>query len=448
MWVPGSLAFLCRPRLIACAAARSGDACRPLSRSRAARGDRPWSPARRRARAFDLLRAPVVGAFLRWRYGRRVLQAAMLLLAALVVVVDGFIGPQVAPMNLAGVLPWTYWRGLAVLGLLAAGNVFCMACPFMLPRELGQAARLGQPALAALAAHKWLAAALLVAFFWAYEAFALWDSPWGTAWIALGYFAAAFVVDGLFRGASFCKYVCPIGQFHFVQSLVSPLEVKVREPDVCARCTTHDCIRGNAAQRGCELDLFLPRKVGQPRLHLLPRLRRRLPARQRRHPAGRAGGGLWRDPQRSSVGRFAERPDLAALTLVLFGPSPTRPAWSLRSKRTSSAQREGAGSLLRLQPSRRSPPRRRRLGARKGLVGRPGAFAEVFRRQAMTLCRSPSPCGRLTSSSTRHGGPVRADRFSSARPCQRTSAGSRHVSRAGDRVPRGSSSSCSTAAFC
>jgi len=44
-----------------------------------------------------------------------------------------------------------------------------------------------------------------------YEAFALWSSPWVTAWIAIGYFAAAFVVDSFFSGAAFCKYVCPIG---------------------------------------------------------------------------------------------------------------------------------------------------------------------------------------------------------------------------------------------
>ncbi len=37
------------------------------------------------------------------------------------------------------------------------------------------------------------------------------------------------MVDSVFKGASFCKYVCPIGQFHFVHALVSPLEVKVRE---------------------------------------------------------------------------------------------------------------------------------------------------------------------------------------------------------------------------
>ena len=79
--------------------------------------------------------------------------------------------------------------------------------------------------------------------------------------LVIGYFAAAIIVDGLFKGASFCKYVCPIGQYQFIQSLISPVEVGVRNLAVCATCQTHDCIRGNDKQRGCELQLFQPRKT-------------------------------------------------------------------------------------------------------------------------------------------------------------------------------------------
>ena len=121
-----------------------------------------------------------------------------------------------------------------------------MACPFTLPRALGKRLRLGQRAFPAALRSKWLAAGLLASFFWAYEAFDLWDRPAATAGIVVAYFAAAFLVDAAFRGASFCKYICPIGQFQFAGSLVSPLEVKVRQPEVCAGCTTHDCLRGNA----------------------------------------------------------------------------------------------------------------------------------------------------------------------------------------------------------
>src|SRR5262249_31536405 len=146
------------------------------------------------------------------------------------VIYDGLSGPAVSPMNLAGVLPWIHWRGLVILGLLAVGNVFCMACPFVLPRTLARRLLPRQSrSWPRWLRNKWLSVCLLIVFLWAYEALALWDSPWWTAWLALGYFVTAFVVDVLFRGAAFCKYVCPIGQFNFVQSLVSPLEVKVRD---------------------------------------------------------------------------------------------------------------------------------------------------------------------------------------------------------------------------
>ena len=195
---------------------------------------------------FDALRLRILGPFLRWRHARLTLQLVMALLAG-AVIVDGLTGTQVAGMNLAGVLPWIHWRGVLILGLLAAGNLSCMACPFLVPRTLARRwlpARLRWPRRLR---GKWPAVILLALFFWAYEAFSLWDRPRWTAWIAVGYFVAAFAIDGLFRGASFCKHLCPIGQFNFVQSLVSPLEVKVRDEDVCTSCRTKDCIRGSSS---------------------------------------------------------------------------------------------------------------------------------------------------------------------------------------------------------
>ena len=219
---------------------------RPINRSKIAR--------------LDLLSLPLVGRLLRWPHLRRAAQL-MTFLLALLVVIDGLLGPQMAPMNLAGVLPWTHWRGLTVLALLVAGNVFCFACPFNFARDLGRRILPARWSWPRRLRSKWIAIALLLLFFWAYEAFSLWESPSYTAMLVIGYFAAAIIVDGLFKGASFCKYVCPIGQYQFVQSLISPLEVGVRNLAVCSTCQTHDCIRGNDKQRGCELELFQPRKA-------------------------------------------------------------------------------------------------------------------------------------------------------------------------------------------
>ncbi|MGD1090914.1 MAG: cytochrome c oxidase assembly protein [Bryobacteraceae bacterium] len=253
MWVPGSIVYLI-PALILTMGALTGRRSRPL---RAA----PIKPVPRKPASapWDLLRLPALGRIFRYRHFRRIVQA-LLFVIAVALVIDGLFGPQIAPLNLAGVLPWTYWRGFAIVALLTAGNFFCMACPFMLPRDLARRFLPARHRWPARLRSKWTALVLLALYLWAYEVFAIWSSPWWTAWIVIGYFVTAFLVDGFFEGASFCKYVCLIGQFHFVNSLVSPLEVKVRSAAVCGSCRTYDCIRGNQDHRGCELQLFQPQK--------------------------------------------------------------------------------------------------------------------------------------------------------------------------------------------
>ncbi|HEV3163090.1 MAG TPA: cytochrome c oxidase assembly protein [Isosphaeraceae bacterium] len=335
MWVPGSLAYLLplfslgiRLLFGDSQAANPASSTKPIPAPPAGIGyplpiltAASGFPAagRRRHAGLDVLRTPLLGRFLRWRHARLAFQIPLLVLAA-VFIVDGLRGPRVSAMNLAGVLPWIHWRGVVVLGLLAAGNVSCMACPFMAPRTL---ARRWLPAglrWPRRLRSKWLAVVLVGLFLWAYEALSLWDRPWWTAWIALGYFVAAFVIDGLFRGASFCKYVCPIGQFNFVQSLVSPLEVKVRDPGTCASCTTKDCIRGRESIPGCEMGLFLPRKAGNMDCTLCLDCIHGCPHENIGIHVGVPGRGLADDRFHSGIGRFRNRPDLAALILILvFG---------------------------------------------------------------------------------------------------------------------------------
>jgi cytochrome c oxidase assembly factor CtaG len=309
MWVPGSMAFLI-PAAVIAVKCLTGSQVRP---SQVAKPRRPLPAPPRRP--FDLLRVPVLGAFFRWKYFRTSMQILLFGLAVLVVL-DGLFGPQVAGMNLAGVLPWMHWRGLTVLALLVAGNLFCMACPFTFARDLGRKILPASFRWPRALRSKWPAVVLLAVFFWAYEFFGLWATPWWTAWIILGYFAAAVLVDGFFKGAAFCKHICPIGQFHFVSSLASPLEVRVREPSVCASCRTHDCLRGNATQRGCELHLFQPAKSGNMDCTFCLDCVKACPTDNVGIMAVPPGGDLLNAGRRSGVGDFAQRPDIAALVLV------------------------------------------------------------------------------------------------------------------------------------
>jgi hypothetical protein len=296
-------------------------------------------------RSFDLLRVPGIGRFLRWQHSRTVLQIPVLLVAV-VMILHGLLGPTLAPKNLATVLTWVHFRGVLVLVLLCAGNFFCLACPFMLVRNAAR--RWFRPRFdwPRWLRNKWMSVGLFVAILFTYELFSLWSSPWWTASLAVAYFAAIVLIDGLFKHAAFCKFVCPIGQFNFIASTLSPLEVQVRDLGVCDRCATKDCIRGRREatggrasspggtssrsagnvpelvilQRGCELALFLPRKVGNMDctfcldcVHACPHenigVTSRLPASE-----------LMIDPIRSGIGYFSKRKDIAALAVVFsFG---------------------------------------------------------------------------------------------------------------------------------
>lgn len=269
----------------------------------------------------DLTRLPGVGPFLRWRHARAAMQIPLLLLAALMIW-DGLTGPLVAPKNLSTVLTWLHYRGFVVLALLLAGNLFCMACPFMLPRNLARKWFKPLRSWPARLRGKWLAVLVFVAFLFCYEAFDLWSSPPATAWLILSYFAGALAVDSVFAGASFCKYVCPLGQFNFTASLLSPLEVKVRDQATCGSCRTKDCIRGNVErqQPGCELWLFQEKKIGNMDCTFCLDCVHACPSDNVGVSARVLGPDLWTDRFRSGIGRFGSRPDYALLGAVFtFG---------------------------------------------------------------------------------------------------------------------------------
>ena len=263
---------------------------------------------------------------MKWRYVRPLLQAPLLIIGV-VMIFHGLFGPSISPKNLATTLSWVHFRGALVLVLLCAGNLFCLACPFMLARQAARKIFRPRWDWPRPLRNKWLSGGLFVLILFCYELFDLWASPWWTAWLIIFYFLGVLVVDGFFKHASFCKFVCPIGQFNFVASTFSPLAVKVRDQDVCTGCETKDCIRGRREPvsdlvtiRGCELALFQPRKVGNMDctfcmdcVHACPHdnvgILSRLP-----------GDELLTDPLRSGIGYFSKRKDLAALVLIFtFG---------------------------------------------------------------------------------------------------------------------------------
>lgn len=280
----------------------------------------------------DLLRVAMLGRLLRSRSVRVCLRCALLVLAALVGL-DGFTGPQDAPSNLAGTVVWNHWRGLVVCVLLLAGNFLCTSCPMVLARNLLR--RFASPKLdwPTRLHTKWIGVGLIVIWLVAYEALDLWSRPLVTAWIIVGYFCAILVVDGLYRGGAFCKWICPVGQLQMFQSLVSPTTLSVRSMATCDQCAGKECIKGapsgaprsahvplRVAVRGCELELFQPAKKSSfdctmcmDCVDACPHDNIGLVVNSPRRALARRG---WS----SSIGSIGSRWDMTALlTLLVFG---------------------------------------------------------------------------------------------------------------------------------
>jgi polyferredoxin len=289
---------------------------------------------------MDLLRLPVVGAV--FRRGRLGLQLFLLLVATLIVA-HGFLGPQIAPRNVATVLTWVHYRGLLVIALLAIGNLFCTSCPMILVRDAGR--RIWHPALRwpRWLRGKWLSLLLLVAVLFSYELFDLWQLPRATAWLVIAYFGTAFVIDVLFSGATFCKHLCPVGQFNFVASVMSPTELQARDPYTCAACRTVDCIKGNEIRRGCELALFMPSKVGNLDCTMCGDCVRACPHDNIALVTRLPGAELLDARRRAGIGYLARRPDMAAVFAV-FTFAALLNAFAM----TAPAAALGAGGLAAL----------------------------------------------------------------------------------------------------
>ena len=220
-----------------------------------------------------------------------------------------------------------HYRGLLIVALLAVGNLFCFGCPFVLVRDAGSPVSCAETAVAAAPSHQvdWHRTPRRGALYLRTVRFVGAATQHGSA--RPGVFRRRAGHRSRVRRGTFCKYICPIGQFNFTASTVSPLELRINDLATCRSCRTADCIKGRppapsgrVALRGCELGLFLPMKVGNldctfclDCVHACPHdniaIATRVP-----------GAELTETRRRSGVGRLARRSDIAALVVVfVFG---------------------------------------------------------------------------------------------------------------------------------
>ncbi len=183
------------------------------------------------------------------------------LFAFVVVILAGLIGTPVGNANFAIIFTWiVWWAMLIVLMIPLASRIWCTMCPIPAPGEWLQrravvAKGLEKPL--ALAVKKWPkrfkniwlqnGSFLGVALFSAI----ILTRPLATSLVLIAFIGVALGLHLVYGKRVFCRYVCPVGGFIGLYSMFAPVEIRVKDPQVCRAHKEKECIQGCATGYGC-----------------------------------------------------------------------------------------------------------------------------------------------------------------------------------------------------
>ncbi len=213
----------------------------------------------------DLLtRVPLLKRLLK----TRAFQPSLMLITLFVftlAILTGIVGTPVGSRNFGIIFVWIVWWALLMILLVPLfGRLWCSMCPIPAPGEWLQRRAIVQRRPGKLwtlglrwprrLKNMWLQnfGFLSVALF----STIILTRPSVSAWLLLGFLLVGVGLSALYKNRVFCRYVCPVGGFIGLYSLLSPLELRVADPNVCANHKTKDCITGNEFGYGCPWMVF------------------------------------------------------------------------------------------------------------------------------------------------------------------------------------------------
>jgi ferredoxin len=213
---------------------------------------------------IELTRSPFIKNTLKSRYPQLAVFIVMLV-GYIFAILAGLIGTPVGSHNFSIVFVWIAWWAILILVAVPFfGRGWCAVCPIPLPGEwLQRGAVLSPPEkrpkwlnlrVPKMFRNIWLQniSFLLLALF----SSVLLTTPNITGIVLAAMLFAAIGLSTVFERRAFCRYLCPVGGFIGLYSQTAPIEMRVKDKQVCVKCEGKPCYNGSSAGYGCPWDVF------------------------------------------------------------------------------------------------------------------------------------------------------------------------------------------------
>jgi ferredoxin len=189
----------------------------------------------------------------------------VMLVGYIFAILAGLIGTPVGSHNFSIVFVWIAWWAILILVAVPFfGRGWCAVCPIPLPGEWLQRGAILTPPdkrpkwlnlrVPKMFRNIWLQniSFLLLALF----SSVLLTTPNTTGIVLAVMLFAAIGLSTIFERRAFCRYLCPVGGFIGLYSQTAPIELRIKDKQVCVTCEGKPCYNGSAAGYGCPWDVF------------------------------------------------------------------------------------------------------------------------------------------------------------------------------------------------
>ncbi|UCE51406.1 MAG: 4Fe-4S binding protein [Desulfobacterales bacterium] len=182
-----------------------------------------------------------------------------LMIVFIFLLILAFVDIQDSGKNLSVIVIWTLWWTGIIFTFVLVGRLWCYACPVGAISEWFSRMFKPHRLFPAKLRNLWLANFMFLLLTWLDIQIGVVRNPLVTGLILIAITATAIGIGMVYQRRTFCRYLCPIGGLIGIYSMVSAVELRSKDGEVCISHNRKDCYLGNERGNGCPMFEVIPK---------------------------------------------------------------------------------------------------------------------------------------------------------------------------------------------